>query len=911
MMNITKITARLLAVTALSAGTVITVPAMSQDNTVEIEEVVITGSRIKRKDLTSVGPVTVLDEKAIDATGVTSLEVLLQRLPSAAGFGGNQTNAYWTSNGWGTPQINLRGLGINRTLVLVNGRRVVNGGTGANNSVDLSMIPMSLISKVEVLKDGASATYGADAVTGVVNLITKRHFEGLEIEGKYGQTDKGDGREYLVDATWGVSSDKGNLMVNMSYQDNGASPLAHESRAPWPLSPDGSGGFVQGGSSSTIGGRGTLPTGYVMPDGTVLTNPTRINFNQDGSDGDGFEVYNGSVHAFNYNPYFNAVQPIKRISFTTMGDYEISDKMRIFTELMYTHRESSQPASPATLRNMFFAADHPTNPTGVDFTMERRRLLENGQRDFSQEVNTFRIVTGIDGEFSNGWNYELALNWGRNTGLDAIANNINMGRFNETLDTSLCGPANGDIPCADVFGYGDVTQQVLDYVVFNQQGTGGNEQKSINGHIAGDLFELPAGPVGFAVGFDAREETGWRTPDSLVTAGLALGNQADAISGTLKSKEVYTETHIPLLADMPMIQSLDLDLALRYSDYNQFSGKETYKVGINWVISDAIKIRGTYATAFRTPGVSELFSGVSQGNLTTSDPCSGYGLPGSTASSTLAANCAAAGVPSNFVQLSNTILTDRGGNPNLEPESSKSLTLGLVLQPIEGLSVTVDYFDIDISDAILATSGSTKLAACYESSNLSHAFCQPQHHTRNSLNGDVNYLSAQVNNTGGAAMTGFDFAAVYNFETNDLFHSVSLSATYMMKYETISFEGDEPTVFDGFIGGGYGGFPHIRANASYTLSTDKWSGTYSVQMIGKGDDFNNDSGGVGSHMPAVFYHNAQFAYEISDEMKVSVGIDNLFQKNPPYVSSWTDGNTDTMTYDLAGRRGYIRVGYKF
>ena len=197
-------------------------PAAAQESSGEdgakVEETVtVTGSRIKRKDLTSVGPVTVLDSVQIEQTGISNLETLLQRLPSSAGFGGNSNSAYWVSNGWGTPQINLRGLGVNRTLVLLNGRRLVYGGTGANSAVDLSMIPMSLVSRVEVLKDGASATYGADAVAGVINLITKEGYDGFEASAKYGMTDEGDGEETLLEMSWGNSTPAGDIMFNVSY----------------------------------------------------------------------------------------------------------------------------------------------------------------------------------------------------------------------------------------------------------------------------------------------------------------------------------------------------------------------------------------------------------------------------------------------------------------------------------------------------------------------------------------------------------------------------------------------------------------------------------------------------------------------------------------------------------------------
>jgi len=872
-----------------------------------LEEVMVTGSRIARKDLTSVGPVTIISELQIEAVGTNNLETLLQRIPAAAGFGGNSTAAYWVGNGWGTPQINLRGLGINRTLVLLNGRRLVYGGTGANSAVDLSMIPMSLVSRIEVLKDGASATYGADAVAGVVNIITKNSYDGLELTSKYGMTDEGDGEEFVVDLTWGAETEKSNIMVNISYQDTKAAPLWDNSRAPCPGQPSKDGFVCNALSSATIGGRGTVPTGYMMPDGSITTGPTRINFNQDpNGNGDSFGVYNGNVDGFNYNEYFNASNPLSRLSFATLGNYEFSDSVGMFAELLYTKRWSNQPASPATLRNLSFSADHPTNPTGIDFVMERRRLLENGARYFEQETDTFRVVTGLRGNFADSWSYEAAFNWGYNRGTDAILNNINTGRLADTLNTSMCG-SNG-IPCADIFGYPDVTQEVLDYIVFTETGTGGNEQTSVSGNVTGNVFELPAGPVGVAFGFEWREEKGWRQPDSLAVSGDALGNQQDPISGKVAVKEIYAEMHVPLLTDLPMIKALDLDAAIRYSDYDLFGGDTNYKLGLNWQINDGFKFRGTYSTAFRIPNVPELFGGVSEGNLTTIDPCSNWSSL--SPSDIVYQNCQAAGVPNNYVQLGNTILTDAGGNPDLQPESATSMTFGLVIQPLDGLSITLDYFDIEINDAIRSTSGSTKLSLCYNSKNLSHVFCQPGHHTRNNLNGDVNFLSAQNANTGREIMKGVDFGLVYGFDTGRLNHNLDIQTTYLDTYESTAFDGDTPFVLAGHIGGGNGGYPKWRGLYTWVTSTEKWNATYSIQMIGKGDDFFVDEG-LGSKMSAQYYHNIQFSYNASEALRLSAGVDNLFQNDPPYVYGWTDGNTDTMTYDLLGRRGYVRATYRW
>jgi outer membrane receptor protein involved in Fe transport len=861
----------------------------------EIEEIVITGSRIKRTDLTSVGPVTILDAPQIAATGVTSLEVLLQRLPSSAGFGGNQTSAYWVSNGWGTPQINLRGLGVNRTLVLLNGRRIVAGGTGANTSVDLSMIPVSIIERIEVLKDGASAVYGADAVAGVVNIITKQEFEGVEASVKAGAAFEGDGEELQLDLTWGIRSDRGSLMANISYQD--ANEVYMPDRVDCPKT-EVDGELVCFGSSSTIGGRALLPDG------------TRINFNQDPTgDGDFFEPFDPLVHNFDFNQSFNAVNPLERLSFSAFGNHDLAESVRLFGELMYTNRQTDQPASPTTVQGISIAADHPTNPTGEDLFLENRRMAESGNRDFFQETDTWRVVAGLEGQIADRWNWDVSYNWGRNTGIDGSTNIVNLLKLDETLDTDVCG-ADG-VPCADILGFGDITPEVLDYILFTMIGTGGNEQISMLANVSGELFDLPAGPVYVAAGYENRKDKGWRNPDSLVVIGAANTNAADPISGTVKSDEFYVEASLPLLADLPLADSVNLDLAFRYSDYETFGTDDNYKIGLNWQIVEDLKVRANLSTAFRVPNVNELFGGVAEGNLTTTDPCSGWS--NLDPSDIVYQNCQADGVPAGFVQLGNTILTTVGGNTALEPESADTFTLGIVYEPsfLEGLALTLDYYDIEIDDAITQIPGSTKLEVCYNTPGLAHEFCSPDHFTRSSLSGDVNFLSAQPVNTGLETITGVDFGLTYDFDIMDLPTRFDFKTTLLNEYEITPFDGAAPIVLDGHIGGGNGGYSRYRSYMSLNIGGDRWTGNYSVQIIGEGDDFNFEPPAIGAEMDTVVYHYAQASYDISESARIAVGIDNIFDEDAPYVASWTDGNTDTMTYDLTGRRAYARLTYRW
>ena len=718
----------------------------------EMQRVQITGSRInlRQEQISGVGPVTVIDAETIQRSGAISIETLLQRLPSSAGTAGNQTSAYWTGNGYGTTQVNLRGLGIDRTLVLLNGRRVVSGGTGANSSVDLNMIPVAMIERIEVLKDGASAIYGADAVAGVVNIITKKAIDGVEASVRYGKTERGDGAEKSTDFVWGTRSERGSLLASLNYSESEAVNLA--SRAPCALFEEG-GELVCSGSSSTIGGRARLADGR------------RVNFNQDpNGDPRSFETYSAAKHAYNSNPLLNAVNPIKRVGVSAFGNMKLSDKLDLFSELMFTNRQSEQLATPGAIgvyRPIRIAANHPTNPTGQDLTLERRRVAEVGPRYFFQETNTFRIVAGLKGAIGDKWDWSASLNWGRNTGVDGMTNIINLDRVDATLNTATCGTSATAAPCGNYLGYGNLSPAVLEYIHFTTRDHGGNDQKSFNASISGELFSLPAGPMGFASGFEYRREQGWRDPDSLIVSGAANTNAQDPIAGQYSAREVFAELSMPLLAKLPLVQSLTANAAARYSDYSLFGSQATYKLGLDWQVIPALKMRANRSTAFRVPNVPELFGGVSEGNLTTTDPCNNWNALDP--NSNVYKNCQASGVPVGFKQFGPSILTTGGGNPKLKPEEADTFTVGAVWTPSKTLTLTLDYFNIEINNAIETVPGSTKLAVCYNSPGLAHIFCSPSSFTRDPRTGEINFLSSQPENAARQRVSGLDFGAMVDF----------------------------------------------------------------------------------------------------------------------------------------------------
>jgi len=886
----------------LAAGVAVNAAAQDTNNGKQMEQVVVTGSHLSlnRSMMTGIGAVTVIDKEAIERSGATSVETLLQRMSASAGFAGNQTNAYWGENGYGTTQVNLRGLGANRTLVLINGRRVVSGGTGANSSVDLNTIPVSVVQRIEVLKDGASAIYGADAVAGVVNLITKKGFDGLEVSTRYGQTTRDDAREKSVNLAWGINGERGNLMAAIDYAETGTVNMAD--RAPCGLG-ESNGKLVCVGSSSTIGGR------------AVLADGTRVNFNQTpGGDGNFYERYSGDKHNYNSNPSLNAVNPIKRLSFSAFGGLNLEGGNRLFTELMYTNRRSTQLATPGALgvyRPINIAASHPTNPTGQNLLLQRRRLAEAGVRYFMQEVDTARVVLGMEGKLGENWDWNVAANYGRNTGVSTTTNVANLDRVDQTLNRALCSTAaDAATPCADYLGYGDVTPQVLRYIMNDLRDHGGNEQKSLAASIRGRVFTLPAGDVGFASGVEFRRDKGWLNPDALTVLGIANTNQQSPIAGDYDAREVYAEAAVPLLDKHWLADSLGLNTAVRYSRYKLFGSNTSYKAGLDWQVRPALKLRANYSTAFRIPSIPELYGGTAEGNLTTTDPCSGWSsLP---ASSVIAQNCKADGVPAGYRQLGNTVLTTSGGNINLQPEDARTLTAGVVWTPAfdRDLVLTLDYFRFRIANAIARVDGSTKLRACYESAGRSHLFCGREHFTRNSLTGEVDFLSAQPANAAHENISGLDLGGLYTFQLAGFRATLNAEASYLKNYDVTPFEGGETLHYAGKITGGRGSFTKWRSFDTLTVSRGDWSGSYSLQYIGKARDINASAGAIGDHAPSVTYHNMQIRRTFGKAVTLAFGVDNLWDKKPPFIQSWTDANTDTMTYDLLGRRWHVKLNYR-
>ena len=850
------------------------------------ERIEITGSRIKQVDLESASPVTVIDATQIAFSGISSVEELLQEMTAAAGPAGNATNAYWTSNGYATAQINLRGLGIKRTLVLLNGRRIVAGGTGANDSPDLNMIPVNLIKRIEVLKDGASAIYGADAIAGVVNIITKDDFSGAQLTMKAGASDKGDAENQEINLTLGSDFERGNMVVNINYVNTG-NALQSE-RNPCPLTEVDS-KLECFYSGSTVGGRATLADG------------SEVQFNQNPTgDGNSYSTYSNSEHGYNWFESLNSYSPMQRFNIATLVNYDVNDDVQLSTELIYANRRSSQIVTPRGFAKVNVASDFVYNPTGQDLVLKNRRNVEVDNPEFFQETNTLQTSFMLNGELANDWQWQLSYSYGRNTGTDGWSYDFNDARVAQTLDSSVCSTEPGAaIPCGDYFGVGELSQEVIDYVTYQREGTGGNELRAWAGQLTGDLIELDAGTLAFAAGIEQRDEKGWRKPD---TVAQQNGDE-DAISGAYQVKEAYIEFAVPLARNTAWAENLAADVALRYSDYSTFDADTTYKLGLTWRINDAFMLRGVRSSAFRTPTITELFGGTNTENLITVDPCAG-------ATGTIKDNCLAAGVPVDFVQDGSTVKTSVGGNPDVAPERANTLTLGAVWQSpyADDLAVTLDYFDIEIDNAINSVAGSNMLRLCYSDPVAYAAYCD--NIVRDENTHQVIEIEKRPMNAANEKVAGIDVNVKYKTEYNGYQLSLNWDVTRLLTHENTAFDGAETEVLLGKITADRGSYAKWKSNIQTSVATQDWKFNYSIRYIGKADD-ENGGGPIGNSVPSILYHDIQASYAMSDDLVFSAGIDNVFDKQPPFLTSTNDANTDVFTYDTIGRRGYIKANYYF
>lgn len=909
----------------------------------KVECIEVTGSRIKRADLESASPVSIITTEDMKVQGISNISDALQNLTAQSGG----LTAAVNNGGNGNATVNLRGMGSSRTLVLVNGRRMIASGTGASSTVDLNAIPFSAVKRIEVLKDGASAVYGSDALAGVVNIIMRDDFEGFELDASYAETGEGDGDEASLSSTFGVSSDKGNVVVNVGFYDRGTVRASDRDYSACPYAESGGERFCAGSGNS-------LGMNAILDDGR------RVQFEPGGngsSTDTGYHTYVGSGEGndtYNYSSASYLSTPATRYNVSVLGNYELAGNLNFFAEAYYTNRTSTQQMAPAPI-NYTYSVDGRSwvlsqNPDVYPFSglydfatpgdnvdmLPLRRMSEMGGRVFEQEVNTAQFTTGLEGFIADQYAWNVFYTYGRNSAIDRSKNYINVDKMiasvNENCEgVSVTGSSSdytvtgndASAPCINYFGEGALSQSDADYLRYTDQGTSGTEMHHLGASISGDLFEMPSGVVGFAFGLEHREESAFNQPDAFSSSGIGSGNAVQPTSGGYKVDEAYVELVVPLLDDLPMVQSLDLEAALRYFDYDTFGSDTTYKLGLTWRMTDEVMLRSVLSTAFRAPSVSELYGGQSDSFTNYTDPCTGFGGAGfDSRYQTACASDAASGlIPSNgtFAQNSGQLRAVVGGNPDLGPETADTFTVGLVVEPIEGLSFTVDYYDIEVDNVISSVGITTKLDKCYSAGEEggqggSFALCEG---VVRDATGNFDGTPSLDQNLSTWNLSGVDFNAQYSFDAAGLAWRADWEASYISKWEVQEFAGEPIQDYVGVASSGSGSIPEWKHNVSLRAAGDDWTVSYKVMYV---DSLVTESVALFDGDPADYYspeadsfvsHTLSGTYQLNEHVSLRGGIDNLTDEEPPYYSDYDDANTDTTLYKYIGRNFFVGTTISF
>ena len=913
-------------------------PATAAQEPASDDAIIITGSRIRRDPLSQDSPVTFVDKSDIDKTGLNSINDVLQRLPSAGG--GTNTKFNNSGNlgnppdgggvGAGSAEIDLRYLGSKRTLVLVDGLRYVNGASasGIPGATDLNSIPESMIERVEILQDGASSIYGSDAIAGVVNIITKKQQKGLVASVQLGGYDEGDGFSQNYQLSWGNGGDGPTQIVvggNYVIQEGVRSKDRDISAFPTPYSDS----CLAGGCS------GTIPLGRFRVFDNDLTLRNVVSgvpvFNPADPDdpASDFRNFVGGQDSFNFAP-FNFIQtPLKRLGLFANFKQELGENINFSVKAIWNKRDSKNQAAPLPLLIGQGAGNNNLldtividitqlhNPFGAtldasNYVVIRRRMLELGPRRYDQTVKTLYGVATFDGKLDLGgrdWYWDINGSYGRNQ-----AKQVMRGNVNSQLVAQALGPLAGcTAPCVPLnlfSGAGTITQDQLDFISFVQNDS--SEQKSwdFTANISGSLLDLPGGPLGLAAGLEYRNLKGRFDPDPIVAAGFSSDIPALPTKGGYDVKEAYVELNAPLLKDVSFAQLLELNGAVRFSDFSTSGSATTFKAGANWKPIDDLRLRATWAQGFRAPSIGELFGTQSRFDSAIDDPCSiNSALPSNfTNNATVAANCAAQGAPAGSQSAPDDQLpVITSGNENLKAEKSKSWVLGAVYSPgfIPRFSIEANWYKIEIDGAIQAFPAQTTLYNCvYNNDPLACARVSRG-------GGEVTRIDAQLQNVASIKTKGIDLNIAYrSLETGFGKFGFTWNNTFLRNWDLIlpTVDGTQTISREGTEVG------------SPSQAYPKWKSTGIVDWDGKvvgasitGRYIKSVREGDGNKIKSMFYTDAQlrfFAPSFADNFGFALGVNNLFDVKAPACFTCDVNGFDPTTYDVPGRYLYARATVK-
>lgn len=932
---------------ALVAGTAVTGTAFAQDaapaeqEATTLDRIEVTGSRIRQVDLETAAPVLQISREDIEEQGFNSVADILQNISAAGSPAISRTSPLSSGEAVGGSYIDLRNLGPNRTLILVNGKRL---GITNDGLQDVASIPAAMVERIEVLKDGASTIYGSDAIAGVINIITRQNFDGAEANAYIGQYGQGDGTREQYSFVMGNTGENGSVTVGVEFTEEDPVWVRDRwfARDRFPTSED-SAPRPGGLSSTTQYGRFSYDTGAVDEDGDPIFATRTLRRETAGLDPRDFDSFRPLGADDTSNPALASTvySGIKRKSMFFNGVYDISDSISFESDVLYTDRESfAQNAGyPFQSANFDLSAgglsvDSYFNPLGNQaedlppgVAPQAVQYVRRGwevPREVQNNLTTYRFTGEFSGAFEVGekfWDWDAGYLYNQNKGVQISTGNLNTqavalatgASFLNAQGVVQCGTPDDPIPLG--FGPGACTPWnplvPLDYDAANGlgdpnvqaflylpgQALSETNTKAYYANLAGSLFSLPAGDVGLAVGVEHREEEGFFSPDALAQTGISTDLAAGPTEGGYSLDEAYLELLVPLLSDMPFAQELSISLASRYSDYDTFGDTTNSKFGFTWRPLDSVLVRGTWSEGFRAPTVADLYGGISQSFEYYTDPCdTDFGSVGGSA------QCLE-DVPVGYRQPANDpdgvadgpgtqtpIPFVSGSTPTLTPETAESSTLGVVWSPefAEGLNMSLDWWNIRIENTIVGDDPTTMLDDCYVRGIESR--CEgPTTFTRDPVTGEITSLSFGLRNAGFQETEGFDFDLNYRMETAYGNFGLAWLNTYVSKNElkVDNLEG-VPSQQNGF-----GGNFRVRSNASLSWDMGDFGATWSTRYYSgvKENCYFEDRCSLpeyaapdtqGNIVPmnelgSTTFHDVQVRWNAPWNATVAVGANNVFE----------------------------------
>ncbi|QBG35579.1 TonB-dependent receptor plug domain-containing protein [Litorilituus sediminis] len=920
-----------LSAAMLSMATGFATPAFAAEEA-EVEKIMVTGSRIARAEVASTSPITVVSKAQMTKLGITDVSTALRRLPAITGASANNQSSSGANN---IQTATLRGIEATNTLILLNGRRMV--GSDEDGLVDLSTVPFEAIAQIEVLKDGASAIYGSDAIAGVVNIITKRNYEGFEVNARYGQSSEGDAEEREVGLVMGFSTDKGSVMIAASSSNNDGWEekdryMTRDTDREYMGGTDVSSGTTPFSRLSGFGLDGTDGKTWTVPD---ASNPSQV------------VLFDYDEMGYNYRAAQSGANDNKTNSVFVTADYELSDDVIFFTELSFhdgfVQGNQAPPGTDtgwygdnvdtpnafkrypdADGNNFGVGPNQKYNPFGIAGNVTRR-FSEYGPRIYKTDNNIKRYTLGLQGTIFEEYDWEVNFSSQSAELISRGGAQPSINQIERALSDECETEADPTCVALNVFGpEGSITTEMLDFINTTAPVvTNKNDLMFMQAHISGPIVSMPAGDLMFSSGIEYREDQLSMEVDQAqrtATFDVSWGESSTpVISPVREITELYLELAIPVL------DSLEVEAAVRYSDYSDIDESTTNpKFGVIYQPLDMLKLRASYSTGFRAPTMAQMYQGRTS-SLTTNlyDPCN----PNNEANfSSSDPRCVALGLDPQYSQ--NAIQSFDvigGGNPDLKPEEAENMTLGLVVEPLDNLSFTLDYFDIEQTNVVFASTdyvidqnlaGNPEYAGDVLRSNNGTGYIQT--------------VIAPANNIAARNLSGFDFNANYVLETDIGEWRINLDTTLMDSFEV---QDTSDTPFRDIVGtydAAFGSIPEWKAAMQLDWSMGNFRATWDFNynsdlkvLVADTDPNDADKviyktrtykvGDVEKEdiMDATFIHNMQVGYFIdSIGTDVHFGIQNVFDKEPPYLDKGVT-STDDNLYSFRGRFFYMGVKKEF